>query len=91
MPVFVSIAVCLNGNVTMVASIADAAKVLQQPWPKIAKPSRLNAIRMIEECLAGHCSQQAAFDAFKAAATEQGLLQKRASGGRTPVVRGYGP
>ncbi|ESX83345.1 hypothetical protein X759_03295 [Mesorhizobium sp. LSHC420B00] len=61
----------------MVASIADAMKVLQQPWPRMGKPGRLKAIRMVEESLAGHCSQQAAFEAFKAAAAEQGLLRTR--------------
>ncbi|RWK57141.1 MAG: DUF982 domain-containing protein [Mesorhizobium sp.] len=60
-----------------VASIADAAKALQQPWPSMDKPVRLEAIRMIEECLAGHCSHQAAFAAFEAAASEQGLLEQK--------------
>jgi hypothetical protein len=32
---------------------------------------------MIEECLAGHCSPQAAFAAFEAAATEQGLHKQK--------------
>ncbi|WP_352636368.1 DUF982 domain-containing protein [Mesorhizobium sp. M0145] len=60
----------------MVASISDAAKALEQPWPYLAKPRRLEAVRMIKECLAGHCNQQAAIDAFKAAAAEQGLKQR---------------
>ena len=32
---------------------------------------------MIEECLAGHCSHQAAFAAFEEAASEQGLLKQK--------------
>ncbi|WP_352619657.1 MULTISPECIES: DUF982 domain-containing protein [unclassified Mesorhizobium] len=62
-----------------VPSISDAAKALEQPWPYVAKPRRLEAVRMIRECLAGHCNQQAAIDAFKAAAIEQGLLTQRPS------------
>ncbi|WP_352846237.1 DUF982 domain-containing protein [Mesorhizobium sp. M0199] len=77
MRAFSPITICLNRNLTVVASIADAMKVLQQPWPRMGKPGRLKAIRMVEESLAGHCSQQAAFEAFKAAAAEQGLLRTR--------------
>ncbi|PAQ08385.1 DUF982 domain-containing protein [Mesorhizobium temperatum] len=75
MAAFIPITVYLNHKPTVVASIADAGTALQQPWPLMEKPSRLEAIRMIEECLAGHCSLQAAFAAFKAAASEQGLLK----------------
>ncbi|WP_352979744.1 DUF982 domain-containing protein [Mesorhizobium sp. M1378] len=50
----------------MVSSIADAAKALEQPWPFMTKSSRLDAFRVLE-CMAGHCSQQAAIEAFKAA------------------------
>ncbi|RWN51273.1 DUF982 domain-containing protein [Mesorhizobium sp.] len=77
MTAFVPITIYLNHRPMVVASIADAAKALQQPWPFMDKPSRLEAVRMIEECLAGHCSHQAAFDAFKAAASEQRLLKRR--------------
>ncbi|MER8398208.1 DUF982 domain-containing protein [Mesorhizobium sp. M1348] len=77
MPTFIPITIYLNGNATVVKTIADAAKALEQPWPHTAKPGRLKAMRMIKECMAGHCSQYAAFGAFKAAATEQGLLRKR--------------
>ncbi|TIN05481.1 DUF982 domain-containing protein [Mesorhizobium sp.] len=77
MPTFIPITIYLNRKPIVVASIPEAAKALQQPWPFMDKPSRLEAIRMIEECLAGHCTQQAAFDAFKAAASEQGLLKRR--------------
>ncbi|WP_352901946.1 DUF982 domain-containing protein [Mesorhizobium sp. M1307] len=54
MRAFSPITICLNRNLTVVASIADAMKVLQQPWPRMGKPGRLNAIRMVEESLAGH-------------------------------------
>ncbi|BCH15001.1 DUF982 domain-containing protein [Mesorhizobium sp. L-2-11] len=74
MPAFIPITIYLNHRSMLVASIADAETALQQPWPFMDKPSRLEAIRMIEECLAGHCSHQAA--AFKAAASEQGLLKR---------------
>ncbi|RWO85971.1 DUF982 domain-containing protein [Mesorhizobium sp.] len=77
MTAFVPITIFLNHRPMVVASIADAAKALQQPWPFMDKPSRLEAIRMIEECLAGHCSHQAAFAAFEAAATEQGLHKQK--------------
>ncbi|WP_353038799.1 DUF982 domain-containing protein [Mesorhizobium sp. M1300] len=83
MPAFIPITIHLNDKSMVVSSIADAAKVLEQLWPKMNKPGRLKAIRMIEECIAGHCSQQAAFDAFKSAAREQRLLRNRSSGGRT--------
>ena len=78
MTAFIPITIYLNGKSIAVASIADAAKALQQPWPAMDRPSRLDAIRMIEECLAGHCGQQAAIAAFKAAASEQGLLKQTA-------------
>ncbi|WP_419697161.1 DUF982 domain-containing protein [Mesorhizobium muleiense] len=61
----------------LVASIPDAETALQRPWPFMDQPSRLEAIRMVEECLAGHCSHQTAFAAFEAAATEQGLLKRK--------------
>jgi hypothetical protein len=61
----------------VISSIADAAKALKKPWPFMDKQSRLEAIRMVEECLAGHCSHQAAFAAFEAAASEQGLLERK--------------
>ncbi|RWN50457.1 DUF982 domain-containing protein [Mesorhizobium sp.] len=77
MPAFISITIYLNDRSMLVASIPDAETALQEPWPFMDKPSRLRAIRMIEECLAGHCTQQAAFDAFKAAASEQGLLKRK--------------
>jgi hypothetical protein len=77
MAAFIPITVYLNHKPMVVASIADAETALQQPWPLMEKPSRLEAIRMIEECLAGHCSPQAAFAAFKAAASEQGLLKRK--------------
>ncbi|RWO78190.1 DUF982 domain-containing protein [Mesorhizobium sp.] len=77
MAAFIPITIYLNHKPIVVASIPEAAKALQQPWPFIDRPSRLEAIRMIEECLAGHCTQKAAFDAFKAAASEQGLLKRR--------------
>ncbi|RWP54418.1 DUF982 domain-containing protein [Mesorhizobium sp.] len=76
MPAFIPITIYLDRPI-LVASIPDAAKALQQPWPFMDKPSRLEAIRMIEECLAGHCTQQAAFDAFRTAASEQGLLKRK--------------
>ncbi|TKB27892.1 MAG: DUF982 domain-containing protein, partial [Mesorhizobium sp.] len=62
-------------NATVVKTIADAAKALEPPWPYMGRQGRLKAIRLIQECMAGHCSQQAAFDAFKAAAMGQGLLR----------------
>lgn len=74
MPAFIPITIYLNCKPMVVASISDAAKALEQPWPYVAKPRRLEAVRMIKECLAGHCNQQAAIDAFKAAAIEQGLF-----------------
>jgi hypothetical protein len=77
MTAFIPITIYLNHRPMVVASIAEAAKALQQPWPSMDKPSRLEAIRMIEECLAGHCSHQAAFAAFEAAATEQGLHKQK--------------
>ena len=77
MPAFIPITIYLNDRSMLIASIPDAETALQQPWPFMDKPSRLEAIRMIEECLAGHCTQQAAFDAFKAAASEQGLLKRK--------------
>jgi hypothetical protein len=77
MTAFLPITISLNGTSMVIASIADAAKALQQPWPSMDRPSRLEAIRMIEECLAGHCTHQAAFDAFEAAATEQGLHKQK--------------
>ncbi|MET3577505.1 DUF982 domain-containing protein [Mesorhizobium sp. M0988] len=77
MTAFIPITIYLNHRPMVVASIAAAAKALQQPWPSMDKPSRLEAIRMIEECLAGHCSHQAAYAAFEAAASEQGLLERK--------------
>ncbi|WP_352721915.1 DUF982 domain-containing protein [Mesorhizobium sp. M0306] len=60
MPAFIPITIYLNCKPMVVASISDAAKALEQPWPYVAKPRRLEAVRMIKECLAGHCNQQAA-------------------------------
>lgn len=77
MTAFIPITISLNDRSMVIASIADAAKALQQPWPSMDGPSRLEAIRMIEECLAGHCTHQAAFAAFEAAATEQGLHKQK--------------
>ncbi|RWQ44039.1 MAG: DUF982 domain-containing protein, partial [Mesorhizobium sp.] len=77
MPAFIPIIIYLNDRSMLIASIADAETALQQPWPFMDKPCRLEAIRIIEECLAGHCTQQAAFDAFRAAASEQGLLKRK--------------
>ncbi len=77
MPTFIPITIYLNHRSMLVASIPDVETALQQPWPFMDKPSRLEAIRMVEECLAGHCTQQAAFDAFKAAASEQGVLKRK--------------
>ncbi|MER8532095.1 DUF982 domain-containing protein [Mesorhizobium sp. M1005] len=77
MPAFVPITIYLDCSPTVIASIADAAKALDQPWPYMGKRRRYEAIRMIRECMAGHCSQQAAIEAFKAAATEQGLLKQK--------------
>ncbi|WP_254019653.1 DUF982 domain-containing protein [Mesorhizobium escarrei] len=76
MPTSIPITIYLNHKPIVVASIPEAAKALQQPWPFMDKPSRLEAIRMIEECLAGHCTQQAAFAALKAAASEQGFSSR---------------
>ncbi|RWQ64492.1 DUF982 domain-containing protein [Mesorhizobium sp.] len=77
MPAFMPITIYLNHRLILVASIPDAETALQQPWPFMDKPSRLEAIRMVEECLAGHCSHQAAFAAFEEAASEQGLLKEK--------------
>jgi hypothetical protein len=76
MAAFIPITIHLNHRSMVISSIADAAKALEKPWPFMDKQSRLEAIRMVEECLAGHCSHQAAFAAFKAAASEQGLLKR---------------
>jgi hypothetical protein len=46
MTAFVPITIYLNHRPMVVASIADAAKALQQPWPFMDKPSRLEAIRI---------------------------------------------
>ncbi|RWF63638.1 MAG: hypothetical protein EOS26_31510 [Mesorhizobium sp.] len=43
----------------------------------MGKPSRLEAIRMVDECLAGHCSLHAAIAAFQTAATEHRLLKRK--------------
>ncbi len=77
MTAFIPITIYLNHKSMVVASIADAANALQQQWPSMDKQSRLEAIRRLEECLAGHCSHQAAFAAFEAAASEQGLLKQK--------------
>ncbi|RWB30454.1 MAG: DUF982 domain-containing protein [Mesorhizobium sp.] len=77
MTAFIPITIYLNHKAVVVASIADAKTALQQPWPVMGKPSRLEAIRMVDECLAGHCSQHAAIAAFQTAATEQGLLKRK--------------
>jgi hypothetical protein len=76
MAAFIPITIYLNHTRMVIASVADAEAALRQSWPFSEKPRLVKAIRMIEECLAGHCSQQAAFEAFTAAADEQGLLKQ---------------
>lgn len=49
MPAFIPITIYLNCKPMVVASISDAAKALEQPWPYVAKPRRLEAVRMIRD------------------------------------------
>ncbi len=76
MAAFIPITIYLYEKRMPIASIADAEAALKLPWPFMDKPQRLTAIRMIDECVAGHCSRLAAFEAFTAAAIEQGLLKQ---------------
>ncbi len=54
MAALIPITIYLNGKRMLVASVADAEAALKLPWPFMDKPQRLTAIRMIDECVAGH-------------------------------------
>lgn len=47
MTAFIPITIYLNHKPVVVASIADAKTALQQPWPVMGKPSRLEAIEWL--------------------------------------------
>ncbi|QPC91882.1 DUF982 domain-containing protein [Mesorhizobium sp. INR15] len=66
-----------DNKTAMVGSVAEAAKALGQQWPDKTAEAFQAAMRLVGLAIDGTCSQRIAFDAFKKAAREQGILVTR--------------
>ncbi|TIX09234.1 MAG: DUF982 domain-containing protein, partial [Mesorhizobium sp.] len=64
-----------DGGSMVVSSIADAKKALARTWKDKDAATYVVAVRLVDDALAGICRPAVAFDAFKTAAAEQGLLR----------------
>ncbi|RWA66099.1 MAG: DUF982 domain-containing protein [Mesorhizobium sp.] len=65
----------VNGGTTVVCSIADAKKALAEEWKDKEAPNYLEAVRLVDDAVAGICRPAVAFAAFRKAAAQQGLLR----------------
>lgn len=60
-----------------VCNIADAVNVLADlRWPGKGSAGHREAVRLADEALAGYCKVPIAFDAFRKAADDAGILEK---------------
>jgi hypothetical protein len=67
-----------NGGIQIpVFNVADAAKALADlRWPGKGSAVHSEAVRLVDEALAGYCKIQVALDACKKAADDAGILEK---------------
>ncbi len=61
----------------VVSSIADAKKALGRTWENKEAPAYLDAVRLVDDAIAGICRPEVAFQAFTLVAARQGMLKKR--------------
>lgn len=65
----------VNGGSMVVATVAEAKKALSGAWKNKEAPAYLEAVRLVDDAIAGICRPAIAFAAFKKAAAQQGLLK----------------
>ncbi|WP_217577554.1 DUF982 domain-containing protein [Mesorhizobium sp. GbtcB19] len=65
----------ISGGTMMVTTVAEARKALDGTWKNKEAPAYLDAVRLVDDAIAGTCRPAVAFAAFKKVAREQGLLK----------------
>ncbi|WP_027170164.1 DUF982 domain-containing protein [Mesorhizobium sp. WSM3224] len=65
----------VGGGTMVVTTIADAKNALAGTWKNKEAPAYLDAVRLVDEAIAGTCRPAIAFATFKKAAAQQGLLR----------------
>ncbi|MGX5805042.1 DUF982 domain-containing protein [Bradyrhizobium sp. Arg314] len=65
----------VNGGTMVVTTVAEAKTALAGTWKNKEAPDYLEAVRLVDDAIAGICRPAIAFAAFKKAAAQQGLLK----------------
>ncbi|NUS20023.1 MAG: DUF982 domain-containing protein [Mesorhizobium sp.] len=65
----------VSGGSMVVTTIAEARTALAGSWKNKEAPDYLEAVRLVDDAIAGICRPAIAFAAFKKVAMEQGLLK----------------
>ncbi|MDX8442236.1 DUF982 domain-containing protein [Mesorhizobium australafricanum] len=65
----------VNGGTMVVTTVAEARTALAGSWKNKEAPDYLEAVRLVDDAIAGICRPAIAFAAFKKAAAQQGLLK----------------
>ncbi|ESY79156.1 DUF982 domain-containing protein [Mesorhizobium australicum] len=75
MTAFMPVTLRFCDNKTMlVGSVAEAATALRHQWPDKTAPGYLEAARLVRLAVEGTCCPRPAFEAFREAARQQGIL-----------------
>ncbi|MDX8452853.1 DUF982 domain-containing protein [Mesorhizobium sp. VK9D] len=65
----------VNGGTMVVTTVAEAKTALAGTWKNKEAADYLEAVRLVDDAIAGICRPAIAFAAFKKAAAQQGLLK----------------
>ncbi|TPI18110.1 DUF982 domain-containing protein [Mesorhizobium sp. B4-1-1] len=65
----------VSGGTMVVTTVAEAKKALGGTWKNKEAPAYLEAVRLVDDAIAGTCRPAIAFAAFKKVAAQQGLLR----------------
>ncbi len=65
----------VSGGAMVVTTVAEAKQALAGTWKNKEAPAYREAVRLVDDAIAGTCRPAIAFAAFKKAALQQGLLK----------------
>ncbi|RAZ90379.1 hypothetical protein DPM33_12670 [Mesorhizobium hawassense] len=65
----------ISGGSMLVTTVAEAKTALAGTWRNKEAPDYLEAVRLVDDAIAGTCRPAIAFAAFKKVAMQQGLLK----------------
>ncbi|RVD55638.1 DUF982 domain-containing protein [Mesorhizobium sp. M2D.F.Ca.ET.185.01.1.1] len=65
----------VGGGSMVVTTVAEARTALAGSWKNKEAPDYLEAVRLVDDAIAGICRPAIAFAAFKKVAMQQGLLK----------------